>query len=125
MRRLREAVNHLGYRFVGWFLLERTFQSQQRKNSNERILTLTLSLLRNLPCGALERREFSESKVTLGNSFLLDERESQYDIGVGSTNETKKFSFSFGTDSSMASALRREHEQEFCLEKSHISSPHS
>lgn len=62
-------------------------------NKNERILTLTLSLLRNLPCGALERREFSESKVTLGNSFLLDERESQYDIGVGSTNETKHFFF--------------------------------
>jgi hypothetical protein len=29
------------------------------------------------------------NKVTLGNSYWT--RESQYDIGVGSTNETKKF----------------------------------
>jgi hypothetical protein len=32
------------------------------------------------------------NKVTLGNSYWT--RESQYDIGVGSTNETKKFSSS-------------------------------
>ena len=30
------------------------------------------------------------NKVTLGNSYWT--RESKYDIGVGSTNETKKFS---------------------------------
>jgi len=29
------------------------------------------------------------NKVTLGNSYWT--RESQYDIGVGSTNETQKF----------------------------------
>lgn len=61
-------------------------------------------------------------KVTLGNSYWT--RESQYDIGVDSTNETKHFFVFFirnpiskrahtQTLTSMASALRREHEQEF------------
>lgn len=75
-------------------------------------------MLRNLPCGALERREFEESKVTWT-------RESQYDIGVGSTKKnffvflirnpiskrahTQTLTSMVGT----TSALRREHEQEF------------
>jgi hypothetical protein len=76
------------------------------------------------------------NKVTLGNSYWT--RESQYDIGVGSTNETKKFFIGLyhamrnplriskrahtQTLTSMVgttSALRREHEQSF-YEKCHV-----
>lgn len=105
------------------FEKERRFQSQQKRKQHSERSPITLSFC--LPCGALERGEFSVLKVTLGNShFLLDERES----GVGSTNETKNFLVFFirnlvvlvsgPTPTEMVgSALRREHEQEFSYKK--------
>lgn len=70
------------------------------------------------PCAALERREFK--KVTLGNSYWT--RESQYDIGVGSTNETKNLlvfiirkaqSQTLTSMVGTTSALRRSNEEQF------------
>jgi hypothetical protein len=70
------------------------------------------------PCAALERREFQ--KVTLGNSYWT--RESQYDIGVGLTNEMKHFlvflirkaqSHTLTEMVGTTSALRRSNEQQF------------
>lgn len=91
----------------------------------EKSCPITLSLLRNLPCGALERREFSEKGKSLSETLSYWTRESQYDIGVGSTKKnflvflirnpiskrahTQTLTSMVGT----TSALRREHEQEF------------
>lgn len=107
------------------FSKERRFQSQQRKNENESNITATRLLLFIFACLVELWKGENFQKVTLGNSYWT--RESQYDIGVDSTNETKNFFVFFirnpiskrahtQTLTSMVgttSALRREHEQEF------------
>jgi len=62
------------------FLKERNFQSQQKTKMKATLLVVLLLFLPALWKGD------NLNKVTLGNSYWT--RESQYDIGVGSTNET-------------------------------------
>lgn len=71
------------------FSKERRFQSQQTQKNESNCCPITLSFC--LPCGALERREFQESHSRKLRFSFYWTRESQYDIGVGSTNETKNF----------------------------------